>query len=73
MTVPPVTLGDVTSNDPAIAPVLELVGVSAGYGRTAVLRDVSVTVPKGSVVALLGPTGQVRPRCSARPPGCCVP
>jgi branched-chain amino acid transport system ATP-binding protein len=57
MTVPPVTLGDVTSDDPAIAPVLELVGVSAGYGRMAVLRDVSVTVPKGSVVALLGPNG----------------
>jgi branched-chain amino acid transport system ATP-binding protein len=36
---------------------LELVGVTAGYGRTTVLRDVSVTVPAGSVVALIGPNG----------------
>ncbi len=45
-----------TSDSPAV-PVMELVGVSAGYGRTAVLRDVSLSVPKGSVVALLGPNG----------------
>jgi branched-chain amino acid transport system ATP-binding protein len=31
--------------------------VNAGYGDTAVLRDVSLTVPSGSVVALLGPNG----------------
>jgi branched-chain amino acid transport system ATP-binding protein len=31
--------------------------VSAGYGATTVLRDVSLTVPDGSVVTLLGPNG----------------
>jgi branched-chain amino acid transport system ATP-binding protein len=36
---------------------LELVGISAGYAGTSVLRDVTVTVPAGSVVALLGPNG----------------
>jgi branched-chain amino acid transport system ATP-binding protein len=36
---------------------LDLAGVSAGYGRTTVLRDVSLAVTKGSVVALLGPNG----------------
>src|SRR3954452_9697504 len=36
---------------------LELRGVSAGYAGTTVLRDVSLTVPAGSVVALLGPNG----------------
>jgi branched-chain amino acid transport system ATP-binding protein len=36
---------------------LELSGISAGYGRATVLRDVSVTVAEGSVVALLGPNG----------------
>jgi branched-chain amino acid transport system ATP-binding protein len=36
---------------------LELAGISAGYAGTAVLRDVTVTVPAGSVVALLGPNG----------------
>ena len=37
--------------------VLTLQRVSAGYGRTAVLRDVDLTVPAGKIVALLGPNG----------------
>ena len=36
---------------------LELSGVTAGYAGSTVLRDVSLTVPAGSVVALLGPNG----------------
>lgn len=38
-------------------PVLELMGISAAYGRIEVLHDVSLVVPRGSVVALLGPNG----------------
>ena len=38
-------------------PVLELRNVTAGYGQTPVLRDVSFTVARGQVVALLGPNG----------------
>jgi branched-chain amino acid transport system ATP-binding protein len=38
-------------------PVLELSGVTAGYGTTTVLRDVSFAVSPGEVVALLGPNG----------------
>jgi branched-chain amino acid transport system ATP-binding protein len=38
-------------------PALELRAVSAGYGATPVLRDVSIAVPRSSVVALLGPNG----------------
>ncbi len=37
--------------------VLELCGVTAGYGRTTVLRDVTLAVAPGSVTALLGPNG----------------
>jgi branched-chain amino acid transport system ATP-binding protein len=37
--------------------VLELRNVSASYGRTAALWDVSLAVPKGSIAALLGPNG----------------
>jgi branched-chain amino acid transport system ATP-binding protein len=37
--------------------ILELRGVTAGYGRTTVLRDVDLAVAPGSVVALLGPNG----------------
>jgi branched-chain amino acid transport system ATP-binding protein len=37
--------------------ILALQGVTAGYGRTTVLRDINLTVPAGTVVALLGPNG----------------
>jgi branched-chain amino acid transport system ATP-binding protein len=37
--------------------VLSLTDVTAGYGATTVLRDVTVHVPDGSVVALLGANG----------------
>jgi branched-chain amino acid transport system ATP-binding protein len=38
-------------------PALDVVGLDVGYGRSTVLRDVSVTVPAGSVTALVGPNG----------------
>jgi branched-chain amino acid transport system ATP-binding protein len=37
--------------------LLELDGVSAGYGQVPVLRDVSMRVEEGEVVALLGSNG----------------
>jgi branched-chain amino acid transport system ATP-binding protein len=37
--------------------MLELKGITAGYGETVVLRNVSLTVPDSGVVALLGPNG----------------
>ncbi|MDQ1726775.1 MAG: branched-chain amino acid transport system ATP-binding protein, partial [Frankiaceae bacterium] len=39
------------------APVLRVAGLSSGYGRTTVLRDVSLEVPAGGVAALLGSNG----------------
>ena len=39
------------------SPLLELRGVSAGYGRSSVLRQVDLTVAAGSIVGLLGPNG----------------
>lgn len=36
-------------------PALAIRNLTAGYDRTTVLRNVSVTVPKGTVVALVGP------------------
>jgi branched-chain amino acid transport system ATP-binding protein len=41
----------------ALAPVLELRGISASYGQTPILRDVNLAVNPGEVVALLGPNG----------------
>jgi len=37
--------------------MLELRGITAGYGDVTVLRDVDLTVPNGAVVALLGANG----------------
>ncbi|QRI78810.1 ABC transporter ATP-binding protein [Rhodococcus sp. PSBB066] len=36
---------------------METSALTAGYGRTTVLREVNLTVAPGSVVALLGPNG----------------
>jgi len=47
-----------TQSDPAIAgPALTIEGLSAGYSRTPVIRDVSLEVRLGEVVLLVGPNG----------------
>ncbi len=38
-------------------PMLELVGVTAGYGRTMVLFDVDVSIPVGGAAAIMGHNG----------------
>jgi len=38
-------------------PMLEIVGVTAGYGRTMVLSDVDVTIPVGGAAAVMGHNG----------------
>ena len=38
-------------------PILEIVDLHAAYGRIEVLRGVDLTIPKGAVMALLGPNG----------------
>ena len=43
--------------DPDARPVVELVGVTAGYHKTPVLRDVDLCVMPGDFVGLLGPSG----------------
>jgi branched-chain amino acid transport system ATP-binding protein len=37
--------------------MLELKNISGGYDESIVVRDVSLTIPEGTVVALLGPNG----------------
>ena len=38
-------------------PLLDIAGLSTGYGKVGVLRGVDLTVGAGEVVALLGPNG----------------
>jgi ABC-type branched-subunit amino acid transport system ATPase component len=42
---------------PGSAPELAIEGVDAGYGELEILHDVTVTIPAGTVVALLGANG----------------
>ena len=46
-----------TESDGSGAPALEVTGLTAGYGRSVILRDVELVVPVGQVTALLGPNG----------------
>src|SRR4029079_12941154 len=38
-------------------PLLEVSGLSAGYGKIVVLRDIALSIGAGEAVALLGPNG----------------
>ena len=40
-----------------MSPLLDVRGLRAGYAGTAVVRDLSLTVERGEIVALLGPNG----------------
>ncbi len=43
---------------PAVPPpAVDLEGVAVGYGGQTVLRDLSLTVPRGSFVGIVGPSG----------------
>ncbi len=44
-------------DDDAVPPALEIDRLSSGYGTTKVIRDVSLSVPAGSVTTVLGPNG----------------
>ncbi len=40
-----------------VGPTLEVVGLSAGYGRYDVIHDVALRIDRGEAVGLLGPNG----------------
>ncbi len=47
-------------------PTLVIDGLSAGYGKSQILRGLSLAVGGGEIVALLGRTAPARRRCCAR-------
>lgn len=42
---------------PASAPLLEVKGLSVSYGKVRAVREVSMRVPRGSIVTVIGPNG----------------
>ena len=54
---PVLARGSDSGGSAAMAPVLEIKGLHAGYEGVAVVRDLDLTVGAGEVAALLGPNG----------------
>lgn len=50
---------------PPASPLVEIRNLNFGYADALTLEDLSLTVPRGKVTALIGPMGAV-----ARPPRC---
>lgn len=44
---------------------IEIANIKKSFGRTRVLNDISLDIPSGQMVALLGPSGSGKPRCCA--------
>ncbi len=55
MTIP--DLSGFSMHIPATTPLVELRNVTFGYGERVILRDVSLTIPRGKVTALMGASG----------------
>ena len=51
--------------NPGEDPVASFGGVSVSYSGVLAVADVSFPIPRGSIVALIGPSGSARARCSA--------
>lgn len=48
---------------------IEIANIKKSFGRTRVLNDISLDIPSGQMVALLGPSAPEKPRCCALLPG----
>ena len=44
---------------------IEIANIKKSFGRTQVLNDISLDIPSGQMVALLGPSGCPRPHAQA--------
>lgn len=51
------TTASPTRQDPMTAPMLDISGLNFYYGESHILRDVSLSVPKGQMVCLIGRNG----------------
>ena len=54
----------VSAHNPGLPPIIELNSVIKEFGSYRAVDELSFTVAKGEIVALLGRTGAGRPPCS---------
>ncbi|UXD26756.1 putative ABC transporter, ATP-binding protein YrbF [Yersinia enterocolitica] len=45
--------------------LIEIRGMSFTRGERPIFADINMTVPRGKVTAIMGPSGLVKPRCCA--------
>ena len=57
MTIASVATSPRVAVDPSAAPAVRLVDVSVGYGDRVALANVSLSIPRGSLLAVIGPNG----------------
>ena len=57
--------------DPPPPPLLEIAGLSSGYGKIGVLHGINLMVGAGEVVALAPEWRRAKPRCCVRCRDCC--
>lgn len=48
---------------------IEIANIKKSFGRTCVLNDISLDIPSGQMVALLGPLARAKRRCCGSSPG----
>ena len=53
--------------------LLELHGVTAGYGGGDVLHELDLSVEEGGITCIVGPNGAASPPCFGWSAGCCSP
>lgn len=46
-----------------MANIVDVRGVSFSRGNRLIFDDISLTVPRGKITAIMGPSGSVKPRC----------
>ena len=52
-----IAISEPTPDPTATAPLVELLNVTCGYGDRVILKDVSLRIPRGGVVGLMGTSG----------------
>ena len=53
--------------------LLDIKGVSSGYGQHLVIRDVSLAIEQGQLIALIGPNGHGKTTLLRTISGSCAP